>query len=103
MPHRASRVRDVRVSLGASITPLAAICVASVIAAGCGAGDGAMPAPPLHSGGHQLTTPISHVVILIMENRSLNYMFNGFPGTFTVTSGTTHTGRVVQLQQIALN
>lgn len=37
-----------------------------------------------------------------MENRSFNYMFNGFPGAETTLSGTIHTGKVVQLQQIPL-
>lgn len=37
-----------------------------------------------------------------MENRSFNYLFNGFPGADTVRSGKIHTGQTVQLQQIPL-
>jgi len=47
-------------------------------------------------------TPITHVVIVVMENRSMNYMFNGYPGAYTVSSGPTHTGQVVTLQTIPL-
>ena len=55
--------------------------------------------PAAHS---RATTPITHVVILIMENRSFDYMFNGFPGAHTVQQGLTHDGQVVQLQQVPL-
>ena len=37
-----------------------------------------------------------------MENRSLNDMFMGFPGAYTVTSGQTHDGKTVQLQPLSL-
>jgi phospholipase C len=37
-----------------------------------------------------------------MENRSFNYLMNGYPGAYTVTSGKTHTGNTVTLQQIGL-
>jgi len=78
-----------------------------VVTLGCG-GTGSpsviQQAQGLRQGGRPAsTTPITHVVILIMENRSLNYMFNGYPGANTVRHGTTHTGQVVKLQQISLS
>ncbi len=42
-------------------------------------------------------TPIQHVIIIVMENRSLDNMFRGFPGANTVTSGLTHTGSSISL------
>lgn len=49
-----------------------------------------------------MSGPISHIVIIVMENRTLNYMFNGFPGAYTVTQGNAHTGRSITLQQLPL-
>lgn len=40
---------------------------------------------------------IAHVVILIQENRTFDNLFNGFPGSDTVTEGLDHTGGEVQL------
>jgi phospholipase C len=93
--------------------PLAFIAAAFflVAAAGCGAlAPGSIPradrastpafarvAP--HAVGSQ---PIAHVVIVIMENRSLNDLFYQFPGAYTVGSGPTHTGQMVDLQPIPL-
>jgi phospholipase C len=56
----------------------------------------------LHRAVSASTVPITHVVILVMENRTLDYMFNGYPGADTVTSGKIHTGQIVPLQQIPL-
>ena len=40
---------------------------------------------------------ITHVVIVIQENRTFDDMFNGFPGSDTVTEGLSHTGTEVPL------
>ena len=45
-------------------------------------------------------TRIKHVVILIQENRTVDNLFNGFPGADTVTSGLTHTGARVALKPV---
>ncbi|GAC1406961.1 MAG: alkaline phosphatase family protein [Candidatus Velthaea sp.] len=42
-------------------------------------------------------TPIKHVVIIVMENRSFDNMFRGFPGADTVLAGRGHTGAVIPL------
>jgi len=79
---------------------------ASSVVAPCGvsgAPHAIAPVMPARAGARPASSsPISHVVILIMENRSFNYMFNGYPGATTTLHGKTHTGRVVQLQQIPL-
>lgn len=41
---------------------------------------------------------IKHVIILIQENRTVDNLFNGFPGANTVKTGRTHTGATVALQ-----
>ncbi len=41
---------------------------------------------------------LSHVVVIVQENRSFDNVFNGFPGADTVTSGRTSSGATVALQ-----
>ena len=78
------------------------------LVAGCGeTGPIASPAAThmvrsAHAHAGPLGSPISHVVILIMENRSFDYLFNGFPGANTVQTGQIHTGQTIPLQQIPL-
>ncbi|MGA8575810.1 MAG: alkaline phosphatase family protein [Candidatus Cybelea sp.] len=48
-------------------------------------------------------TPIKHVVIIVQENRTVDNLFNGFPGADTVRSGRTSEGRVVALRPIHLD
>jgi phospholipase C len=57
---------------------------------------GLKPAQP--AGG----SPIKHVIVVIQENRTVDNMFNGFPGADTVTNGFNHDGKVVPLQQEGL-
>ena len=40
---------------------------------------------------------ISHIVLIIKENHTLDNYFHGFPGADTVDSGQTHTGATVEL------
>src|SRR5262249_35700344 len=42
----------------------------------------------------QLHERIKHVVIIIQENRSVDNLFNGFPGADTVQQGLTKHGRI---------
>ena len=48
--------------------------------------------PPAHG------SPIQHVIILVQENRTMDNMFNGFPGADTVTSGLNSHDHRVALQ-----
>jgi phospholipase C len=47
-------------------------------------------------------TPISHIVVVVMENRTVDNLFNGFPGADTVSSWTDPGGTVHQLAPISL-
>jgi phospholipase C len=43
-------------------------------------------------------TPIKHVIIVVMENRSFDNMFRGFPGADSRKSGFGHNGQEIALQ-----
>jgi phospholipase C len=47
-------------------------------------------------------SPIQHVVIIIQENRTVDDLFNGFPGADTISFGHRHDGSIVQLQPVSL-
>ncbi len=51
--------------------------------------DTALPAPVSPSGVHSAFGggEITHVVVIVQENRSVDDLFNGFPGANTVRSG----------------
>jgi len=48
------------------------------------------------------TIPIHHIIVIFQENRSMDNLFNGFPGADTVQSGQTSTGATVPLTQVNL-
>jgi len=54
----------------------------------------ALAAPPAPVKG----SPIQHVIVLIQENRTMDNLFNGFPGADTVDKGKNHEGKRVLLQ-----
>jgi phospholipase C len=43
-------------------------------------------------------TPIKHVIVIVMENRSFDNLFHGYPGADTVGFGYGHTGNKIQLE-----
>jgi phospholipase C len=43
-------------------------------------------------------SPIQHIIVVIQENRTVDNLFNGFPGADTVTHGLDHNGHKVTLQ-----
>ena len=45
---------------------------------------------------------ISHVVVIVQENRSLDNLFQGFPGADTQSYGYTSSGQKITLQPISL-
>jgi phospholipase C len=78
-------------------------CAGCVLSACANAVVSAPPGQPrIARPSRVVASPITHVVILIMENRSFNYMFMGYPNAHTVSSGILHTGQSVRLQQIPL-
>ena len=46
--------------------------------------------------------PISHVVVIVQENRSFDDLFQGYPGANTASSGVNSQGQTVQLQPVPL-
>jgi phospholipase C len=47
-------------------------------------------------------THIKHVVIIIQENRTVDNLFNGFPGADTVTMGIKHDGTAIPLKEASI-
>ena len=72
----------------------------------CGGGGGSSPGPPPgvtptpQPTGTPAAHAIKHVVIIFQENRTVDNMFNGFPGADTVQSGQNSSGQTVALQPI---
>ena len=64
---------------------------------------GAQPLGKHAARAHQngLLGQFSHVIVIVQENRTVDNMFNGFPGADTVTTGE-RKGKTVSLQPIAL-
>ncbi len=55
------------------------------------------PSPTPHA-----ASPLQHVVIMIQENRSFDNFFATYPGADGTTTGKTHTGQIVDLQEAGL-
>jgi len=51
----------------------------------------------------RLNAPITHVIVMIQENRSFDNLFNGYPGANTAQFGLIHTGQQVPLTPIPLS
>ena len=71
------------------------IIVAALLLAACSHGNSTLTAqltPDL-----ALRTPIRHVVVIVMENRTLDNLFQGFPGADTRSWGLDHNGKHVAL------
>jgi phospholipase C len=93
---------------------LLATAIAALLVAGCrgAAGIGSSsaipsgvaqraraPLDPLHPG---TLDKIKHIVIIIQENRTLNNLFNGYPGAKTTKSGRISTGQKIELQPVTI-
>ncbi len=75
--------------------------------AGCGQENARIfPASSASHAGTSLASPhssrVDHVVIVIQENRTVDYLFNGLPGADTVQRGKMSDGQKVALQPISL-
>jgi phospholipase C len=89
-----------------------AVLSACALLAGCGGGGASTPtaaltvASPATARPAATPTPspqsvIKHVVVIVQENRSFDNIYSGFPGADSATSGTTSSGKTVQLQPIS--
>jgi phospholipase C len=58
---------------------------------------------PLTVSPQQASSKIRHVVIIFQENRSVDNLFNGFPGADTVRSGLNSNGKKVPLHPVSLS
>ena len=81
-----------------SITPLMA-----VLLFGC-AGHGVLPSANRATLAHSADTrtgphtgTVQHIVVIVQENRTVDNLFNGFPGADTVRAGRTSDGNLVTL------
>src|SRR5579863_5342455 len=81
------------------------IAVLAIVLAACSGSPGSIPVTQrsensvLHAGG---SSPISHVIIIIQENRTFDNMFHGFPGANTVNSAKGKDGKTYTLAPIPL-
>jgi phospholipase C len=50
----------------------------------------------------RFSSPVQHIVVIVQENRSLDYLFNGFPGANTVTVDP-YTGTPLQAVSMVTN
>jgi phospholipase C len=69
-----------------------AVCMSGAILAGCGSSRGVTPSLPSTASLHERnsstsSTPITHIVLMIQENRSFNNLFAGFPGATSSKTG----------------
>jgi phospholipase C len=79
-----------------------ALAVTLAFAACSSASNGTIPAKTRSSVFHPATTPISHVVFIIQENRSFNNFFLNFPGATTQDYGYDLNGNKVTLTPVDL-
>jgi len=76
-----------------------------MVLAACSGSPGSIPVTQrtensmLHAGG---SSPISHVIVIIQENRTFDNMFHGFPGANTVNSAKGKDGKTYTLAPIPL-
>src|ERR1700751_117949 len=74
---------------------LVGIVFSLLLLQGCGSKVATPSTPPTNA------TTIKHIVVIMQENRSVDNLFNGFPGADTVMTAT-QKGKSVTLQPVAL-
>jgi len=94
--------------LGVAVARRILAILFALVFAGCsgggGGGSASIPSPlatPIPV-PRTLQNTIKHVIIIVQENRSVDNLFNGFPGADTVPYGIDHTGAHVPLATIGL-
>ena len=73
------------------------VIFATAFICGCSVGGGAGAVDPHPQAAPLQRAFIKHIVIIIQENRTVDNLFNGFPGADTVTQGLNHLGGTVKL------
>lgn len=72
-----------------------------ILMAGCGGGTSSSKSATPTPGPTPEAAKIQHIVIILQENRTVDNLFNGFPGAETVQSGMSN-GQSVPLQPVTL-
>jgi phospholipase C len=76
---------------------------------GCGGGGGStssapsMAVPPVPTQAPAGAPKIAHVVVVIQENRSVDNLFQGFPGADTAATAPAHAGGTVALRAVSVD
>ena len=94
--------RDQRTSRALAATLSAAAGIACTLAA---CTSSSIPSRPQVAHSHAVfaaMSPIKHVVMIDLENRSFDNMFHGFPGADYANTGQMHDGTIVTLQPLPL-
>ncbi len=74
----------------------------ALVLSACAQSGGSVPVGRLANVRQAASGKISHVVIIVQENRSFDNMFQGFPGADTQSYGYTTTGKKITLQPVSL-
>ena len=75
-----------------------AFTVIAALLSGCSTG-GSLPSSAGRQPAARLgSSPITHVIILVQENRTFDNLFHGFPGANYATKGRTSSGKMVPLK-----
>ena len=86
---------------------LGAASTGAMLLAGCSGGSSGSSVPSgtqPHGVKHRAaSTPIQHVVVIIQENRTVDNIFNGFPGADTTRTGYDSNGNQHTLRQISFS
>jgi len=80
-----------------SNTPKALVAASATLVFALAMGEGGSAQTPFPRGA------IQHIVFVIQENRSVDNLFNGFPGADTVRIGHRHDGSTVTLHPVSLD
>ncbi len=87
------------VLMAASLKLLGLLMLVIPLTACGGAGEpSSVPLSPLAKSVPTSSSPISHVIFIVQENRSFNNLFLGFPGATTQKYGYDNTGQKIVLQ-----
>jgi phospholipase C len=78
------------------------VAAASIALAVAGCAGGGSIAPGITQTPPPGIEKIQHIVIIVQENRTVDNLFNGFPGADTVTSGKDSHGKTIELKSSPL-